>query len=199
MRLVKSVAGELLHQIEDLVDRGLGMTQRRRAAHKSIALLGHRLCVLLSHRAAQQVRFAKRVARQHVGDPHYLFLVNDHAQRIFQNPFKLRQQILHVAPSPLALDEVIDHVHRPGPVERIQLRQLFHRVRLVAPQNVAHPARLKLEHARSQRRMKHPLERLRIVERESSRCRAFSPRVCSISFTAIVDDRQRRRGRGSPS
>ena len=96
--------------------------------------------------------------------------------------FQLRQQKFDLAASPLALDEVVDHVHRPGAVERVQGGQLFDRVRLVAAQNVAHAARFKLEHARGERGVKHLFERLRVVERDHFDIKFLSPRVCSISL-----------------
>ena len=112
VRFVEAVPGELRHLIEDLGHRGLRVPQCRRTAHKAVALLGHGFGILFSHRPPQQIGFAQRVARQHVGDPHHLFLIDDHAERILQNSLQLRQQELHLAPTPLALDEVVDHVHR---------------------------------------------------------------------------------------
>ncbi len=94
-------------------------------------------------------------------------------------------------PTPLALDEVVDHVHRPRPIERIQRRQLLHRIRLVAPQNVPHPARLKLKNPRRQRRVKYLLECLRIVERNHLDVQLLPARLLD-QLHAIVDHRQRR-------
>ena len=165
------------------------MSQLLRATHKAIAHLRHRLLILFSHRAPQQIGLAQAEARQHLRNPHYLFLVNRHAQRILQYSLKLRQQKLYLLASPLALDEVVDHVHRPRSEQRIQLRQLFHGIRFVAAQNVSHPRRFELEHARSQRGMKHALESLRVVNRNSLDVKRLATRLRNQLY-GIIDHRE---------
>jgi hypothetical protein len=59
-------------------------------------------------------------ARQHVGDAHHLFLIDNHAQRILQDRFKLRQAETPLCAPPLALDEVVDHVHRAGTEQGVE-------------------------------------------------------------------------------
>ena len=149
VRLVEAVARELLHQVEDLLDLLLREPARQRSLDKALALLGHLLELLLAHRAAQQVGIAQRVARQAVRDLHHLLLVDDHAVRLFEQLLQLRQIVLHGAPSPLALDEVVHHaaLDRARPVQRVQCGQVFQTARLVAPQNIAHARRFELEHA----------------------------------------------------
>ena len=132
VRLVEAVAGELLHQVEDACRLVLGMLVLRRALHEAVALLRHLVRVLLAHGAAQQVGLAERVAGEHVGDLHDLLLIDDDAERLVQDLFELRQLVLDLAAAPLALDEVVDHaaLDRPGPIERVQRRQVFNRVGL---------------------------------------------------------------------
>ena len=62
VRLVEAVAGELLHQVEELARLVLGNLRSAAPLMKRVALLGHLLGVLLAHRAAQQVGAAQRVA-----------------------------------------------------------------------------------------------------------------------------------------
>ena len=62
VRLVEAVAGELLHQVEDLLDLLLRVVPFQRALDEAVALLRHLLGLLLAHGAAQQVGFAQRVA-----------------------------------------------------------------------------------------------------------------------------------------
>ena len=100
------------------------MTQLCRALHEAIALFRHRLGIFLPHCAPQQVGLAEAIARKHVRNPHDLFLVDDDAQRVLEDSFKRRQQILHLFAPPLPLDEIVDHIHRAGAVQRIQLRSI---------------------------------------------------------------------------
>ena len=147
MRLVESVTGELLHQVEDsfgLLRRvafGLGAFDEARA------LLGHFLGLLLAHGAPQQIGLAQRVARQTVGDAHDLLLVHHHAVGLFQDLLHLGQIVDHFLAAVLAVDEVVDHAHGAGAIESVERDQIPDPVRLVAAQNVAHPGRFKLKDA----------------------------------------------------
>ena len=149
MRLVETVARELRHQIENFLGLVLGEAAFVRAGKKTVALLGHLHRIFLAHCPPQQVGFAQRIAGQHVGDLHDLFLVDDDTQGFLQQLLQLRQLIFDPPPSPLALDEVVDHaaLDRAGTIDRVQGRQVFHRARLVAPQHVAHALGFKLEDA----------------------------------------------------
>ena len=120
-----------------------------RAGKEAVALLGHLFRIFLSHCPPQQVGFAKRIASQHVGNLHDLFLVDDDAQGFLKQLLQLRQLIFDPLPSPLALDEVVNHaaLDRAGAIERIQRREVFHSARLVAPQHIAHALGFKLEDA----------------------------------------------------
>ena len=67
VRLVETVAGELLHQIKKLLDFLLRKAALDRASHEPVALFGHRVGVLLAHGAAQQVGLTQRISRQACG------------------------------------------------------------------------------------------------------------------------------------
>ena len=135
VRLVETVARELLHQVEDLLNL-LGMKVAfSGAAHKARALLGHGFGILLAHGAPQQVSFTQRVSRQAIGDLHHLLLIDDDAERFLQHRLQLRQFVLNLLAAPLALNEVFDHaaLDRSRPVERVQRSEVFDRGGLVAP------------------------------------------------------------------
>ena len=64
--LVEAVAGELLHQVEDLAGLGLGELALGGAGHEDLALLGHLGGVFFAHGAAEQVGATERVAADDV-------------------------------------------------------------------------------------------------------------------------------------
>src|SRR5258708_758263 len=149
VRFVEAVAGELLHQVKEFGDLLLRMAVLHAALHKALGLLGHYLRIFFAHGAAQQVGFAEREARQGVGDLHDLLLIDDHAQRFFEDDFQFRQFVLNFASSPLTLDEVVNHaaLDRAGTIESVEGGQVFDSRWLVAPQNVRHAPGFKLEYA----------------------------------------------------
>src|SRR3546814_16628941 len=55
-------------------------------------------------------------------------------------------RVLHLRAPVLALDEVRDQVHRPRPEQRVQRDQVLEPIRLRALEQLAHAARLELEH-----------------------------------------------------
>src|SRR6185312_5689589 len=118
--------------------------------------------------STQQVGFAQRVTGQNVGDLHDLFLIDDDAERLFQQVFQLRQFVLNFLPAPLAVNKVIDHpaLNWARTIERVQCRKVINRTRLVAPQHVGHAARFKLEDAGGQSGVKDAFVSLGIVERD---------------------------------
>ena len=79
VRLVEAVAGELLHQIEQLRRLAARQAVLLRARNEDVALLGHLLGLFLAHRAAQQIGAAQRVAADDLRDLHHLLLVNHDA------------------------------------------------------------------------------------------------------------------------
>ena len=140
MRLVEAVAGEVLHQVEDL--GGLLRLQPAldRAVLEALALLGHDLGVLLAHGLAQQVGFAHGEAGEVARDAHDLFLVGDDAVGVAQDRLELRVLVLDLDAAVLALDVVVDDPgpQRAGPIERVQGDQVVEALRLGLAQRLAH-------------------------------------------------------------
>ena len=146
MRLVEAVAGELLHQIEDLVGLELVDAVLRRAGAEDRAVLGHLLGLLLAHRAAQQVCPAQRIAAQDLRGLHHLLLVDHDAVGLAQHVGHQRMRILHFLAAVLARDEARDQVHRAGPVQRVERDQVFEPGRPGVAQHALHAAAFELEH-----------------------------------------------------
>src|ERR1035437_3171869 len=59
VRLIEAVAGELLHQVEDLLDLFLREAAFQRSLNEALALFGHLLDTFLAHGAAQQIGVAQ--------------------------------------------------------------------------------------------------------------------------------------------
>ena len=79
MGFVEAVTGKLLHEIEDFFDLLLWQSLGLGALDEALALRGHLLGLLLSHRASQNIGFAQRIAGQAIGNLHHLFLIHDDA------------------------------------------------------------------------------------------------------------------------
>src|SRR6266568_951991 len=67
--------GKFFHQIEDAFRLLLRNLVGSASRHKLCALRGHLLFLFLAHRAAKNVRLAKRKTCQAIGDLHDLFLI----------------------------------------------------------------------------------------------------------------------------
>ena len=87
----------------------------------------------------------------------------------------------------LAVDEVVDHVHRAGPVEGVQRDQVLQPIGSIADQNVLHAVRFKLEDARRLSVAEHLVSRL-VVERQVLDNHRFA--------SMLLDQRQRVRNDG---
>ena len=151
VRLVEAVAGELGHQVEDVLGLVLGDVVRPGPGHELAALLFHYLRDLLAHGPAQDVRVAQAVTGQDVGDLHHLFLVDDHPVGFLEHLPDLRQRVVGLAMAVLGVDKGVDHarVQRARPVERDQGDQVGELFRLHAHQEVTHAVALQLEHAQA--------------------------------------------------
>src|SRR6266853_1964846 len=149
MRLVETIAGELLHQVENMRRQRLTHPARHRTADEHRALLRHFFGALLAHRAPQQVGAAERIARQHLRDLHHLLLVKDHAVGGLEDRLEARMQVIDraVAPAVLAVDEIIHHagLQRTGPEQRHQRHDVLEAIRLQAADEILHATRLELE------------------------------------------------------
>ncbi len=145
MRLVEPVAGELLHQVEEQDRLGARQAVLLGPGDEHVALLRHLFCVLLAHRAAQEVRAAERVAPHHLRDLHHLLLVHHDPVGGFQDRLQARIEVFDPL-AVLALDELGDELHRPGAVQRDERDDVLEAVGPRALDEIAHAARFELEY-----------------------------------------------------
>ena len=145
MRLVEAVAGELFHQVEDLVGLFGRQAVLGGAGAEDLAVLGHFLGLLLAHRAAQHVGAAQRVAADDLRHLHHLLLVDHDAVGLGQDGLGARVRIIELL-AVLALAEVRDQVHRARTVQRHQRDDVLEAVGARILQHALHAARLQLEH-----------------------------------------------------
>ena len=117
------------------------------AGDETVALLVHLLLDLLAHGAAQQVGFAERIARQHLGDLHHLFLVDDNALRFVDEVIDPRMDRVDLLLAMLAGVVDRDVLHRAWAIERDQRDDVLDAVGPHADQRLAHAGAFHLEHA----------------------------------------------------
>ena len=147
VRFIEAVIGEFLQQIKDFAGFLLVDPIGDGPSLELGALLGHFLGDFLTHRAAQQIGTAKRIARHDLRDLHHLFLVNDNALGLGQNMidqrmdgFQLLEPVLH-----LAIGRNI--FHRAGAVQRHQRHDILNACRLHAPERIHHARAFHLKHS----------------------------------------------------
>ncbi len=199
---VETVAGKLLHQVEDLHRQLAVDAVLLRPLGKHRPLLGHLLRLLLAHGAAQQVGAAERVAGQHLGDLHHLLLVEDDAvggleDRLERFVLVLGVRVGDLLPPVLAVDEVVHHARLQGPraEQRHQRDDVFKTVGLQAGNEVLHAARFELEHRGGFRRLE-VIEALFVFQRNELDLRAVfrvltaHPHRVTDVVQCPVDDRQ---------
>ena len=147
VRFVKAVAGKFFHQIEDAFRLLLRNLVGSASRHELCALRGHLLFLFLAHRAAKNVRLAKRKTCQAIGDLHDLFLIQDDAVGFLENVLQLRKFVADLGFALLPVDEVVDHaaLDGTGPVQSVQRGEVFDARGLVTAENVAHAVGLELE------------------------------------------------------
>ena len=146
VRLVEAVAGELLHQVEDLVGLVLVDALLRGALAEQQAVLRHFLGLLLAHRAAQHVGAAEAVAAQHLGGLHHLLLVDHDAVGLGQHGLDQRVRVLHHLLAVLAVHEAGNQVHGARAVQGVEGNQVFQAAGAGLFQHALHAAAFKLEH-----------------------------------------------------
>ena len=82
---VEAVAGELGHELEDVLGAAAVDAVGDGALDEARFLLRHLLLDLLAHGAAQQIGLAEREAGQDLRDLHHLLLVDDDAVGLLQD------------------------------------------------------------------------------------------------------------------
>ena len=146
MRFVEAIAGELGHLIEDLLGLARCDAARHRAFDEGFALGVHFRLDLFAHCAAEQIGAAQRVARQHLGDLHDLFLVDHDAVGFLQDLLKRWVQVVGLLLAVLYRNVARDVLHRPGTVQRDDGDNVFEAVGAQLLQHVAHAGAFDLEH-----------------------------------------------------
>ena len=196
MGLVETVAGELLHQVEDHRRLSFRNTARHSTGHELATLLGHFFRLLFAHRAAQQVSATERVAGQHLRNLHDLLLVQDHAVGGLQDGLEVGMQVVdrRAGAVMFASDEVIHHagLQRPGTEQRHQRDDVFEAIGLQAADQVFHAARFELEHGRGARRLEQR-KSFRVVHRQRRQIQrrlAARRTHCIDGLQSPIDDGQ---------
>ncbi len=142
--LVESVAGEFLHEIENVRRLRLPHAARHGAADENGTLLRHLFRLLFAHGAAQEISAAERVARENLRNLHDLLLVQDHAVGCLQNGLQIRVQVIdgRTGGIVLARDEILDHagLQRAGPKQRHERHDVAESIGLQPPNQVFHAA-----------------------------------------------------------
>ena len=109
VRLVEAVAGELGHEVEDILGLFFVHLIGQGAGHEFVLFRRHHLGDFLAHGAAQHVGIAQRIAGQDGSDFHDLLLVDDDPVGLLQDRFELRQRIAGRLFTVLGVDEVLHH------------------------------------------------------------------------------------------
>ena len=125
MRLVEGVFGEIGHLVKDAVchrfgdsvRKAAGNSRLRVAVHKILPLLGHHLCLFLTHGAAHQVASAVAVSGEVTHDLHNLLLVHDAAVGRLQNGPQLLALVGDMLLIVLALDVLRNEIHGTRAIE----------------------------------------------------------------------------------
>ena len=164
VRLVKAIAGELLHQVEEFVGLGLLQSVFASPLAEDAAMLGHLLGLFLAHRTPQQIGAAERVTADDLRHLHDLFLIDHDAVGLGQNRLDTRLRIIK-ALAVFARDVIRNQIHRPRSIQRDQGDNVFKTVGPRLLQHVAHAARFKLEHRRGIGAGKNPVGR-DVIERQ---------------------------------
>ena len=195
MRFVEAIAGELGHQIEDVVGDLFIHAALYRALAEDLALLVHLFFLLLAHRAAQKIRAAKRIAGQHLGDLHDLLLVQDHSVGGLQDRLQIGMRIGDLGAAVLAIDEIVDHagLQWAGTIQCHQRGDVVEAVGLQLLDQFFHAARFELEYRRGARAFQK-IEGRPIVHRDTRDVdRLFAGGAATLvdGLQGPIDDGQR--------
>ena len=190
VRLVEAVTGELLDHAEQFGRLRLAEAVLECPRQKLAAVLGDGLQFFLADRLDALIRLRQVDPAEPVQNPHDLFLVDHHAVGLvhdrIDDRMNARQRLLAV------LDLHVGHDHAPferaGPVEGRRGDDVGELVGLHLGQQVAHPARLKLEDSFGFAPLKQ-CERGFVVERQLDRIDLNAAMLCHI-LHGLVEDRE---------
>ena len=130
VRFVKTVAGELFHQVENLVGALFSDAIFGRPCAEDGAVLGHFFGFFLAHGAAQHIGAAQRVATQNLRGLHHLLLIDHDAVSLAQHAFEHGVGVMHRGRVFFARNKVGDVVHRPWAIQGVEGNQIFKTVGL---------------------------------------------------------------------
>ena len=116
MRFVKAVGCEFSDLIKDVGCLSAINTVLFRSFDKQRPLLFHFLGDFLTHRTAQQICTAKRIARHDLGQLHDLFLIDHDAIGFLQDRLQHRVHVVRFFLTMLTCDVMGDVVHRTGTI-----------------------------------------------------------------------------------
>ena len=165
MRLVESVAAEVLDQVEDLEGLFLVESPLDGALHELAAALGDDVGLLLGDRLDRGVGLGELDASQPVEDPHHLFLVHHHPVSLLEHLLEHGVDVAGLLPPVLDVDVLVDHaaVERARPVEGVGGDDVGEPVGLHLHQQIANSRALELEDPLGFTALEQ-LERLAVVE-----------------------------------
>ena len=109
VRFIKTIAGELFHEIENCTGQILVYLPRDCTLHKQIALLRHHSRVFLTHGLTQNIGPTQGVVCEHLRNLHHLLLIENNAVGVGQHRLELRVRISDFGTAVLPLNEIIDH------------------------------------------------------------------------------------------
>ena len=166
VRLVKTVTGKLLEEVEDFI-RPLvrNLVRIRTALDEDFPLLSHLFRVLLAHGAPQQVRRTETVTGQKVRRLLHLFLVDENAVGFLADVLHQRMEVLHFRLPFLTVDEVRDEVHGARAIEGEKRDDVLDSLHPEVPAEVGHASGFQLEHG-GRRAPAQQFKGLFVIERD---------------------------------
>ena len=146
MRFVKAIIGKLFQQVKNSTGGFFINAVLGGPLFKLWTLSIHRLFDLLTHRTAQQIRPAQRVASHHLGDLHHLFLIDDNTLGFFQN--MVNQRVYRNAFLEAVFDLAIggDILHWARPIQGHKRHNIFYAGRFHALERIHHARTFNLKH-----------------------------------------------------
>ena len=124
---IEAVAGEVYHEIKDLVGNVVGNAIFLRPGQKALPLGFQDRFLLLAHGPTQQICLSQREAAHDGSDLHDLFLIQDNAVRVLQNRLQQGMKIGDFLFAVTALNEILYHAaaQRPRTVQGDEGNHVF--------------------------------------------------------------------------
>ena len=120
VRLVKAVAREFFHQVENLIRLGFADAIFGGSGAEDAAMLCHFFRLFLTHRPPQHIRTTQRVAAQNLRGLHHLLLVHHDAVGFGQHIRHEGMGVFDFLPPMFTRHKAGNQIHRARAVKRIQ-------------------------------------------------------------------------------